>query len=287
MRIAILSHVIWRTSPNSKEPAAKSIARLADGLVAKGLDVTLYATADSESNARLISSCDSPLSNEQGDREKALTSLHISELLDHANAYDLIHNHMGFLPLSVSNLVETPILTTIRDVPSSEIGLLYKKYDHRIFYISTRDANRSSELTYLGTVDDDGDTMVDDYIRYYEAIQNKRAREDHRPWGFYEILSDKEDHKVKRITVYPGKRLSYQRHKRRSEHWHVVDGNAVATLDGNEIPLKAGESIDIPKEGAHRVANPGKNNMVFIEIQEGDYFEEDDIERLEDDFGRS
>jgi mannose-6-phosphate isomerase len=111
--------------------------------------------------------------------------------------------------------------------------------------------------------------------------------EDHRPWGFFEVLSDKEDHKVKRITVYPGKRLSYQRHSKRSEHWHVVAGEAVVTLDGRDIPLGPGESVDIDTGAAHRVANGGAEDVVFIEVQRGEYFGEDDIERLEDDFGRS
>lgn len=110
--------------------------------------------------------------------------------------------------------------------------------------------------------------------------------EDHRPWGFYEVLSDQADHKVKRITVYPEKRLSLQRHKRREEHWFIVDGEAVVTLDDREIQLTSGESIDIPLGAVHRVANAGPDNVVFIEVQRGEYFGEDDIERLEDDFGR-
>jgi len=111
--------------------------------------------------------------------------------------------------------------------------------------------------------------------------------EDHRPWGFFTVLSDRPDHKVKRITVYPGKRLSYQRHRLRSEHWHVVAGSAVVTLDGKDLSLGPGESVDIACGAAHRVANPGGEDVVFIEVQRGEYFGEDDIERLEDDFGRS
>jgi len=104
---------------------------------------------------------------------------------------------------------------------------------------------------------------------------------------FPKINSDREDHKVKRITVYPGKRLSYQRHRSRSEHWHVVTGEAVVTLNGREVPRTAGESMDIPCGAAHRILNPGTRNLIFIEVQKGDYFGEDDIERLEDDFGRN
>ena len=109
---------------------------------------------------------------------------------------------------------------------------------------------------------------------------------DHRPWGYFEILSDQSDHKVKRITVYPGKRLSLQRHQRRSEHWHIVKGEAVMTLDDRDIPMQVGESIDIPTGVKHRVANQGGVDLVFIEIQRGDYFGEDDIQRFEDDYGR-
>jgi mannose-6-phosphate isomerase len=114
----------------------------------------------------------------------------------------------------------------------------------------------------------------------------EKPEEDHRPWGFYTVLSDEPDHKVKRIVVYPGKRLSLQRHRHRSEHWHVVNGQALVTLNDKEIRLNKGMSVDIPIGTAHRVKNTGTENLVFIEIQQGKYFGEDDIERLEDDFGR-
>jgi mannose-6-phosphate isomerase-like protein (cupin superfamily) len=107
-----------------------------------------------------------------------------------------------------------------------------------------------------------------------------------RPWGYYVVLADEKDHKVKRIVVYPGKRLSLQRHTRRSEHWHVVKGEAVVTRNEESIPLAEGASIDIPARAAHRIENPGSGNLVVIEIQRGTYFGEDDIERIEDDFGR-
>ena len=110
---------------------------------------------------------------------------------------------------------------------------------------------------------------------------------DERPWGSFTVLDEADGYKVKRIEVLAGKRLSYQKHARRAEHWFVVKGTAKITLDGTEIIRNAGEAIDIPIGAAHRVENPGNELMVFIEVQQGDYLGEDDIVRLEDDFGRN
>ncbi len=111
---------------------------------------------------------------------------------------------------------------------------------------------------------------------------------DSRPWGSFTVLDENETFKVKRIEVLPEKRLSYQRHSRRAEHWFVVRGTAKVTLNGEEILVKTGEAIDIALRDAHRVENPDKSEtLVFIETQTGTYFGEDDIERLEDDFGRN
>jgi len=114
----------------------------------------------------------------------------------------------------------------------------------------------------------------------------ERAMTERRPWGSYTILEERESYQVKRIEVLPERRLSYQRHEKRSEHWVVVEGEAVVTLEGREVRLSPGGSIDIPRMAAHRILNPGKGPLVFIEVQRGDYFGEDDITRLEDDFGR-
>ena len=109
-----------------------------------------------------------------------------------------------------------------------------------------------------------------------------------RPWGNYTVLSgDAPDHKVKRIVVHPGKRLSLQYHAKRAEHWFVVAGTAQVTLDGTVTELTPGQAVDIPLHAAHRVANCGDTDVVFIEVQHGTYFGEDDIVRLEDDFGRA
>ena len=116
---------------------------------------------------------------------------------------------------------------------------------------------------------------------------DESGRDDQRPWGFYRVLEDEPDHKVKRIVVRPGRRLSLQRHWRRSEHWHVISGRAIITLEGKELALAAGESVDIATGVAHRVMNPGPDPLALIEVQRGSYFGEDDIERLQDDFGRA
>jgi mannose-6-phosphate isomerase len=117
---------------------------------------------------------------------------------------------------------------------------------------------------------------------------------ENRPWGSYEILSEFKvnepgflDSCIKKITVLPGKRLSYQSHKQRNEHWFVVQGRGVVILNDKEIPVKVGSSVDIKIGDKHRVANTSKDqDLIFIESQTGHY-DEEDIERFEDDFGRA
>ena len=107
-----------------------------------------------------------------------------------------------------------------------------------------------------------------------------------RPWGTYTVLLNGDDHKVKEITVHPGQRLSLQRHKKREEHWFIHKGEALVTIDGAAHTLSVGQYIDIPRGSVHRIENTGQGKLVFIEIQTGDYFGEDDIERIEDDYAR-
>ena len=115
----------------------------------------------------------------------------------------------------------------------------------------------------------------------------ERQEIDIRPWGQYRVLHDGATHKVKEILVNPGHRLSYQYHHKRSEHWYVVQGTATVTLDDVDSEVEAGQSVDIPVTMKHRVANKGNDVLVFIEVQTGTYFGEDDIVRLEDDYNRS
>lgn len=119
------------------------------------------------------------------------------------------------------------------------------------------------------------------------AQKDTSPKFDRRPWGSFTVLDEGEGYKVKRLEVLAGKRLSYQKHARRAEHWMVVAGKARVTLDDRDIEVALGETIDIPVGSAHRVENPGQETLIFIEVQRGDYLGEDDIIRLQDDFGRA
>lgn len=110
---------------------------------------------------------------------------------------------------------------------------------------------------------------------------------DERPWGMYEVLIEERGYKVKRIVVKPGHRLSLQLHQSRSEHWVVVSGEALVTVGERELTLCTNEDILIPRQTKHRVANPGTEQLVLIEVQCGDYLGEDDITRFADDYDRT
>lgn len=448
MRLAMISPISWRTPPRSYGPVESVVSVLTEGLVEAGIDVTLFATADSITRARLAGPCPGPCSEGGGFDPKVWECLHISEVFERADEFDLIHNHLGFLPLTYSAMTQIPILSSIHGSPSPAALPVYKKYNGRTRYVASCEAYKSRELDYAATIHPgvdlnrfsynekpgdyllcygrihpekgileaidvarkagmrlkiagivqdeeyyqtkvkpliDGDRveylgavepeqraallggarallnlvnfdgpfglgmmeamacgtpvianakgsipeivqdgasgflvhdvdgaveaargigaidrgacrkgveerfaagrMVEEYIGLYQKILD--GRENHRPWGHYENLSEREDHKVKRIQVAPGKRLSLQKHKRRAEHWVVISGEAVMTLDDKEYTLKAGQSVDIPQGAAHRIMNPGAVPLVFVEAQMGDYFGEDDIIRLEDDYGRA
>jgi glycosyltransferase involved in cell wall biosynthesis/quercetin dioxygenase-like cupin family protein len=445
----MLSPIAWRTPPRHYGPWEQVVSLLTEGLVARGVDVTLFATGDSETGGRFHAIVPRPYEEDKGLNPKVWESLHISEVFERAQDFDLIHNHFDFLPLTYSGLVKTPVLTTIHGFSSEKILPVYKKYNGKNYYVSISNSDRSPDLTYVATIHHgvdveafkfnplggeyllffgrihpdkgareaiaiarlanrnlliagiiqdehyfetevkphldgsrvqyigsvgperrakvlggaacllhpirfdepfglsvveanacgtpviafsrgsmpeiitDGvngflvstpseavdavkrihsisradcrevakkrfskDRMVEDYLSVYEQIVEERTTEDRRPWGHYEILSDLPDHKVKRIVVYPGKRLSLQSHHHRRENWTIVQGRPVVTRGDDQIRLHPGDSVEISKEAKHRIFNPGSSDVVFVEVQTGDYFGEDDIHRFEDDFGR-
>ena len=108
-----------------------------------------------------------------------------------------------------------------------------------------------------------------------------------RPWGRYEVLQEGGTYKVKSLHLAPGKRISYQRHQKRSEHWYITDGSGEATIDGIVLQVSRGSIVEVPQGCLHRISNTGNSDLIIIEVQTGTYFGEDDIERVEDDFGRN
>lgn len=108
-----------------------------------------------------------------------------------------------------------------------------------------------------------------------------------RPWGSWHILDEGPGFKVKRIVVEPQQRLSYQTHAHRAEHWVVVAGKATCVVEGETVIAGPGDCVDVPLGAAHRISNLDDETLVIIEVQRGDYTGEDDIVRLEDDYGRS
>jgi len=443
----MLSPIAWRTPPRHYGPWESVVSLLTEGLLAKGVDVTLFATADSKTKGTLRAVCQYGYEENSKIEPKVWECLHISELFERAEEYDLIHNHFDFAPLAYSGLVTTPVLTTIHGFSSPRILPVYEKYNGKAFYVAISEADRSPKLDYAATIHhginlndftfepepadyllffgrihpDKGTKeaiaiaraagrkliiagiiqdesyykfeiepqldanvdyigsvgpkrrsallgkayallhpinfnepfglsvveamscgtpviafnrgsmpelirpglngflvtnvgeaveavqeipridrtvcrkfaeenfslmrMVDDYIKVYKQIIDRTKCEDHRPWGYYTILTDEPNYKVKRIHVNAGKRLSLQKHQHREEHWTMVYGEGIVTLDGRQIRLKKGESIDIPRGAVHRMENQTNENMAFIEVQLGDYLGEDDIVRLKDDFG--
>ncbi|MDY9925954.1 glycosyltransferase [Methanosarcina sp.] len=445
----MLSPIAWSTPPKKYGPWESIVSLLTEGLIKRGIDVTLFATADSHTAAKLHAVCPRPYEEDKDIITKVYECLHISELFERANEFDIIHNHFDYLPLTYSALVDTPVVTTIHGISSRKILPVYKKYNNRTFYVSISDACRCNELDYIATVrhgikiesfhfndkpqdyllflsrlhKDKGtreaievakktgrklriagfiadqayfekevkphidneqiiyeghvdperkkellsnayallhminydepfglgvieamasgtpviamnrgsmpelisngetgflvnsvdeaaeavqkvasisrkkcrenvekrfsvDRMVDDYIKVYETILEKCKRESERPWGYYEVLLQKPGCKVKTITILPQGEISLQRHAHRNEHWYIVSGEGLVTKSGSEIRVLAGDSVDFPVNEIHRIKNIDNENLVFIEIARGDYLGEDDIERLEDKYGR-
>jgi mannose-1-phosphate guanylyltransferase/mannose-6-phosphate isomerase len=173
-------------------------------------------------------------------------------------------------------------------------------------YLSARDNYVHAPGKHVGVIGVDNLVVVDtaDALlicdnRHTEQVKNlvhrfkeknvqvtRFHRQVHRPWGSYTVLEDAEGHKIKRVTVKPGQNLSLQLHHHRSEHWVIVSGTAEVQLDGEIKLLRQGESTFVRSGVQHRLKNPGVIPLEVIEVQLGEYLEEDDIVRFEDDYGR-
>lgn len=152
MKIAMLSPIAWRTPPRHYGPWESIVSLITEGLVARGHDVSLFATGDSQTKAKLISVCPRGYAEETGLLPKVFECLHISEVFEHGNEFDLIHNHFDFLPLTYTGMTKTPVVTTIHGFSSQKILPVYQKYNGKTYYIAISEADRSPALDYLATI---------------------------------------------------------------------------------------------------------------------------------------
>jgi glycosyltransferase involved in cell wall biosynthesis len=152
MKIAILSSIAWRTPPRKYGPWEQVSSNIAEGMIEQGIDVTLFATGDSITKGQLVSVCDKGYAEDATIDPKVAECLHISNLMEQADTFDLIHNNFDFLPISYSRLIKTPIVTTIHGFSSPKIIPVYKKYNQDSYYVSVSNSDRSPELNYTATV---------------------------------------------------------------------------------------------------------------------------------------
>lgn len=152
MRVGMLAPVAWRVPPRHYGPWELVVSRLTEGLVARGVDVTLFATADSVTAARLSAVCPRPYEEDPAVDAKVAECLHIGAAFQRADELDVLHNHFDFLPLSYSRLVDTPVVTTIHGFSSERIVDAYRAYDDHVAYVAISEADRHPDLTYAATV---------------------------------------------------------------------------------------------------------------------------------------
>jgi glycosyltransferase involved in cell wall biosynthesis len=182
MHIAMLSPIAWRTPPRHYGPWENVASLLTEGLVSHGHDVTLFATADSQTRGKLHAVCPRGYEEDRSLIPKVWECLHISDLFEQGDAYDLIHNHFDFLPLTYTGLTHTPVVTTIHGFSSPGIVPVYKKYNGKTFYVSISDADRSPDLDYIKTIHHgidikqfDFSSRPDDTLLFFGRIHNDKG----------------------------------------------------------------------------------------------------------------
>ncbi|NQX52736.1 glycosyltransferase family 4 protein [Pedobacter panaciterrae] len=182
MRIAVLAPVAWRTPPRHYGPWEQMASNLTEGLVKSGIEVTLFATADSITAAKLDAVINEGYEEDKTLDAKVTECLHISNLMEKADQFDLIHNHFDFLPLTYSGLIKIPLITTIHGFSSEKILSVYQKYNASGHYVSISNANRHASLKYLATVYNgiqtdnfDFNANPDDYLLFFGRIHSDKG----------------------------------------------------------------------------------------------------------------
>jgi len=182
MKIAILAPIAWRTPPLKYGPWEQVASNITEGLVEKGMDVTLFATGDSNTKGKLVSVCDHAYAEDSTMDAKVAECLHISHLMEQADQFDIIHNNYDFLPLSYSRLIRTPMVTTIHGFSSPKIVPVFKKYNNTGHYVSISNSDRHPDLSYEATVYNgiNINNFVfrgepDDYLLYFGRIHPEKG----------------------------------------------------------------------------------------------------------------
>ena len=152
LRVAMLAPISWRVPPRRYGPWEQFASLLTEGLVRRGVDVTLFATADSVTSARLVGTAPTGYSEDPDLHAKAWEALHISAVFERADEFDVIHNSFDFLPLTYSGLVDTPVVTTIHGFSSEQIVPVFEKYNRHGYYVAISDADRHDRLDYAATI---------------------------------------------------------------------------------------------------------------------------------------
>ena len=214
MKIAVLSPICWRTPPQHYGPWEQVASNIAEGLVERGHDVTLFATGDSHTRGELRYVCERPYEEDRSLDPKVWECLHIANLMENAAEFEIIHNNYDFLPLTYSRLIKTPMITTIHGFSSEKILPVYKYYNNTNHYVSISNADRNRDLRYIATVYNGVNVdefhfreTPDDYLLFFGRIHSDKgtheaiqiARKSHMKLIISGIIQDREyfEEKVK------------------------------------------------------------------------------------------
>jgi glycosyltransferase involved in cell wall biosynthesis len=224
LRVAILAPISWRVPPRHYGPWEQFASLLTEGLVRRGVDVTLFATADSVTTARLIGTAPTGYSEDPALHAKAWEGLHISAVFERADKFDVIHNSFDFLPLTYSGLVDTPVVTTIHGFSSERIVPVFEKYNGRGYYVAISDADRHENLDYVATIhhgidldEFDVEREPGDYLLFFGRIHPEKgtaeaidvAERAGRPLTIAGIIQDRDYFERLVEPRIDGERVSY------------------------------------------------------------------------------
>jgi len=244
MKAALLSPIAWRTPPRHYGPWELIVSLLAEGLVDRGIEVTLFATGDSITRGKLDAICPASYEENQDIDPKVWEALHIAHLFEKADEFDIIHNNYDFLPLVFSRLVNTPLITTIHGFSSSKILPVYRQYNDNNYYVSISNADRNEDLDYIKTIYHGIDLnefsfkeQAGDYLLYFGRIHHDKgtaeAIEISRKAGIKLIIAgiiqDREYYNTRVAPFIDGKNIIYFGIANPIERNRLM-GNALALL---------------------------------------------------------